>query len=330
MKRPITLLRRASLPLILAIPSMLLLVATAAKSQTNSIENTASASFTDSEGNAGFISDSNTVVISGVSQTELQLVKTADRAAAEPGDTVVFRLLLTNSGSSAASNITFTDTLPLGFVFVPNSLQASITANGSTTTLTTGEAGSGAQVTYSLSGNTLTFNVSESLPAGGSLTIAYAVNITSDAVRGSGRNHVVATAGATGAVSSNGASAVISIRPGILNDCGTLIGRVFVDKNFDGEQQPGEPGVPNAVIFLDDGNRITTDADGLFSLAFILPGYRTGTLDLTSLPGYTLAPNIRRIEGNSRSRMVRVSPGSLVKMNFGVTPAFGQEEEERS
>jgi hypothetical protein len=58
-----------------------------------------------------------------------------------------------------------------------------------------------------------------------------------------------------------------------------------VDKNFDGEQQPSEPGVPNAVIYLDDGNRITTDTNGLYSLNFVLPGTHTGTLDLTSLPG---------------------------------------------
>jgi hypothetical protein len=114
---------------------------------------------------------------------------------------------------------------------------------------------------------------------------------------------------------------VLRIQPGILSDCGTLVGRVFVDKNFDGEQQPGEPGVPNAVIFMDDGNRITTDANGLFSLANVIAGDRTGTLDLTSLPGYSLAPNLYFIERNSQSRLVHLEPGGLVRMNFAVTPA---------
>jgi hypothetical protein len=107
-----------------------------------------------------------------------------------------------------------------------------------------------------------------------------------------------------------------------LSDCGTIIGRVFVDKNFDGEQQPNEPGVPNAVIFMDDGNRVVTDANGLFSLPYAIAGFRAGTLDLTSLPGYTLAPNLYRIEGNSPSRMVKLAPGGMARMNFAVTPAF--------
>jgi hypothetical protein len=46
---------------------------------------------------------------------------------------------------------------------------------------------------------------------------------------------------------------------------------------------------------------------------------------LTSLPGYSLAPNRRFIEGNSQSRLVRLEPGGLARMNFAVTPAYGEE-----
>ena len=112
------------------------------------------------------------------------------------------------------------------------------------------------------------------------------------------------------------------ITPGILADCGTIIGRVFEDKNFDGEQQNNEPGIPNAVVILDDGNRITTDANGLFSVANVQPGYRSGVLDFSSLPGYTLAPNRKFKERNSQSRLVNLAPSGLVRMNFAVTPAF--------
>ena len=71
---------------------------------------------------------------------------------------------------------------------------------------------------------------------------------------------------------------------------------------------------------MDDGNRVTTDANGLFSVQGAVAGYRTGALDLTSLPGYNLAPNIQFKERNSPSRLVKLSPGGLVRMNFGVTP----------
>jgi len=95
-----------------------------------------------------------------------------------------------------------------------------------------------------------------------------------------------------------------------------------VDKNFDGEQQNGEPGIPDAVVFMDDGNRIVTDANGLYSVANVIPGARTLVLDISSLSGYTLAPNLYFIERNSQSRLVRLSPGGLARANFAVTPAF--------
>ena len=97
-----------------------------------------------------------------------------------------------------------------------------------------------------------------------------------------------------------------------------------MDKNFDGEQQRGEPGVPNAVVYLDDGNRIIADPDGLFSMANVVSGNRVGVIDLSSLPGYTLAPNLYRLENNSQSRLARLEPGGLVRMNFAVTPTYGE------
>ncbi|BAY18474.1 hypothetical protein NIES21_43210 [Anabaenopsis circularis NIES-21] len=244
--------------------------------------------------------------------TALEIVKTADRIAVEPGDTVVYRLAIRNTGNSPASNITLTDTLPLGLNFETRSLQVSLTSSNTTTPVT---------VSNSQDNSTVTINYAGTISAQGTMNVAYAVTVTPDAVRGTGKNLAVAAAGN---IRSNTASHLLKIRPGIISDCATLIGRVFVDKNFDGEQQPGEPGIPNAVIYMDDGNRILTDANGMFSLANVIAGNRTGTLDLTSLPGYSLAPNLYNIEKNSQSRLVRLSPRSMGRMNFAVTPASGE------
>ncbi|MBD1908600.1 DUF11 domain-containing protein [Funiculus sociatus GB2-A5] len=254
----------------------------------------------------GGVQSNQTTLTAG--QAVLELIKTGDRAAAEPGDTVIYRLALKNTGTAAASNIVITDKLPVGLQYLPKALQGSLSTGTSTTPVTLQPA--------STSNRTITF-IYPRLAPNETLNIVYAAVVTPDAVRGDGKNQAQEAR-------SNIATHQLRIRPGILSDCGTLIGRVFVDKNFDGEQQPGEPGVPNAVIFMDDGNRITTDPNGLFSLANVLSGYRTGTLDLTSLPGYTLAPNKRFIERNSQSRLVQLQPGGLVRMNFGVTPAYGE------
>ena len=271
----------------------------------NEIINSASAS----GGNLPNVVNSNQTSLTA-GQAVLELIKTADRAAAEPGDTVIYRLALKNSGATSATNIVLTDTLPLCVQFLPKSVQASISSSNGTQRVTLPPA-----VT---SKRTVTFTY-PTLAPGETLNVVYAAIVTPDAIRGDGRNVAQETR-------SNIASYQLRIKQGILSDCGTLVGRVFVDKNFDGQQQEGEPGVPNAVVYMDDGNRITTDANGLFSLANVIAGNRTATLDLSSLPGYSLAPNRRFIEGNSQSRLVRLEPGGMGRLNFAVTPAYGEEK----
>ena len=255
---------------------------------------------------------------------EIRINKTGDRAAAAPGDLVIYRILVTNLVPESIDNVVVTDQLPQGFNLVADSVRSSLTIEEreQTDVLATVTNDPPGTLTFALPGAT-------AIPTGDTLTIVYAAQLTPDAIRGSGENSAIARAARNGVPISEGpAIHRLRVQPGILSDTGTIIGRVFVDKNFDGEQQHGEPGIPNAVIVLEDGNLITTDADGLFSLANVLPGYHTGVLDLTSLPGYVLAPNIRFRERNSQSRLVHLAPGGLVRMNFGVTPAFLEEQEQ--
>lgn len=248
---------------------------------------------------------------------QLRITKSADRAAAEPGDIAVYRLHIENLADVAIDDVAVTDQLPLGFRILTEATRATID-----------DLAVPVETDVSEDGLDIQFSTAQSIPVGSSLDIIYAVQITPDAVRGDGRNSAVAGAERTdnGLVLQDGpVSHLMRLDPGILSDCGTLIGRVFVDKNFDGEQQPGEPGVPNAVIFMDDGNRIVTDENGLFSVAHVLAGRRTGALDLSSLPGYTLAPNLYFKERNSQSRLVHLAPGGLARMNFAVTPTFQAE-----
>ncbi len=249
------------------------------------------------------------------SPEQIRITKTGDRATAEPGETTVYRLSLRNTGDVGLNDIVVTDQFPLGFKFLPKSVRGQI-------------GDEEVAVTTETNGSTVTFRTDATIPVDGVLNIAYAAKLTPDAVRGSGRNTATVNAERIDndfAVKDGPASHLLKIRPGITSDCGTIIGRVFVDKNFDGEQQAGEPGVPNAVVFLENGNRITTDPDGLYSVKNVLPGKHTGVLDLQSLPGYTLAPNVKFKERNSQSRLVNLEPGGMVRMNFAVTPSFGEE-----
>ena len=242
---------------------------------------------------------------------QAQIVKTGDRAAAEPGDSVIYRLSVKNRSDTDINQIAVTDTLPFGFKLIDQSAHGEL-------------AGQPVAVMTETNGQTVIFRPQVAIPPSEVLNIAYAALLTPDALRGTGRNSAIVNAQRSDnkfSITDGPATHQLRIQPGILSDCGIIIGRVFEDRNFDGEQQPNEPGIPNAVVFLDDGNRITTDANGLFSLSNVLPGYRTGVLDFTSIPGYALAPNQRFQERNSQARLVHISPGSLVRMNFAVTPS---------
>jgi uncharacterized repeat protein (TIGR01451 family) len=247
---------------------------------------------------------------------DVKIAKGADRVTAQPGDTVIYRLSITNLATAALNNLIVTDTLPVGFNLNAKSVRAELDGVVVPAITTT----SGRTVNIQFQSLVLPPKDSNAV-----LNIAYATTLTPDALRGNGENRALIAGRRVDnflPVLDGPALHRLRVQAGILSDAGTIIGRVFVDKNFDGEQQPNEPGVPNAVIFMEDGNRITTDPNGLFSVTSVLPGHHTGVLDLTSLPGYTLAPNLYVRERNSQSRLVNLAPSGMVRMNFAVTPAF--------
>ena len=261
---------------------------------------------------------SNTVIyrlgaVAGVNNLGLGIVKSANKSAAEPGDVVIYTLLVNNGSGVDTVGMEISDTFPLGVQYVEGSATASIDGVGPVTFI---ETPSDRRLVLS--------NFSQELLSGQQMTVRYAATLSPDSVRGDGINRASVDGGPPGSASDQFR---LTIRPGILSDCGTIIGRVFVDHNFDGHQQPGEPGIPNAVIFMETGNRIITDPNGLFSMANVISGNRVGALDISSLHGYTLAPNLFRVEENSQSRLVRLEPGGLARMNFAVTPTFGEGEE---
>jgi uncharacterized repeat protein (TIGR01451 family) len=240
----------------------------------------------------------------------LQITKTADRAAAQPGDTIIYRLSIRNQLTVGAKRFEISDRLPLGFRFVKNSAKGEL-------------AGVMVSIEGVDRGSDLTLKFAGEVPPDGVLSVAYAVQLSPDSLRGSGENLASVTGhrADTDALLRDGpARAKVRVNAGLLSDCGLILGRVFEDKNFDGEQQPGEPGLANAVVMLDDGTKVTTDVNGLYSIANVQSGNRSGVLDLTSVPGYDIAPNRVSKERNSQSRLVQLAPAGMVRMNFAVTP----------
>jgi len=65
---------------------------------------------------------------------------------------------------------------------------------------------------------------------------------------------------------------------------GSISGTVYLDANRDGEQQPGEAGVANVEVLLDNRYRITTDRNGRFEFPVVATGSHQLTLNLESVP----------------------------------------------
>jgi hypothetical protein len=100
-------------------------------------------------------------------------------------------------------------------------------------------------------------------------------------------------------------------------DCGDVIGKVYDDRNSNGYQDDGEPGLPAVRIAAVDGTIITTDEFGRYHLPCAALPQAKGSnfilkVDPRSLPsGYRLT--------TENPRVMRLTRGKVSEMNFGAS-----------
>jgi uncharacterized repeat protein (TIGR01451 family) len=115
---------------------------------------------------------------------------------------------------------------------------------------------------------------------------------------------------------SNIAGATVRVIPDPTFDCSEIIGKVFDDKNANGYQDQGEPGIANVRVVTARGLLVTTDADGRFHVACAaIPQQDRGSNFVMKLDERTLPSGYRLTTENPRD--VRVTRGKMVKLNFG-------------
>ena len=132
-------------------------------------------------------------------------------------------------------------------------------------------------------------------------------------------------------VISNIAAATVRIVPDPTFDCSDIIGKVFDDKNLNGYQDDGEPGIANVRVVTARGLLVTTDADGRFHVPCAsVPQADRGSNFVMKLDERTLPSGYRLTTENPRD--VRVTRGKLVKLNFGaaIHKVFRLELDERA
>ena len=125
-------------------------------------------------------------------------------------------------------------------------------------------------------------------------------------------DQVSATSGCATCVVAQAASATVRVEESELFSRSTLLGRVFEDKNRDGQQASNEPGIANARVVMDDGTWVTTDARGMFHVPDLEAGTRVVKMDLAQV-GAAAIPT------TDVAQFVNIAPGLLASVRFGVT-----------
>lgn len=264
------------------------LTVTAADAEAGEIVNTATADSNET----GPEEDSVTVAVVKPSG-KTTLAKTAQVTTVKRGERVPYVILAQGVGFSPARIV---DIMPPGFAYDEGSARAN-----------------GVRVTPSVDGRTLTFD--GLTPDKGAVKLELTLVATITAALGSNVNQAQLINPATGGVVAS-ARARVTILEEAVFDCSDVIGKVFDDRNRNGYQDEGEPGLPGVRLATVRGLLVTTDPYGRFSIACAdIPDADIGTNFIVKLDVRTLPSGYRVTTENPRR--VRLTAGKVVKLNFG-------------
>ncbi len=236
----------------------------------------------------------------------LTLSKFANKNDVVVGDVITYTIEVKNPTAQDVVQVRLEDIIPDNFKY----------RRGSTLL-------NGAPVPDPVGNRTLTFNLG-TVPAlvdtngngeadpgeTGYSAFNYQLIVGSGATPGTYTNTAVAKDSCARCAVSNSSTADVSVILDPLFDLGTIIGKVFHDKNRDGWQDKDEAGIAGAMVVLDEGTYALTDSHGRYHFPAVTPGERLLKINLASLPsGTTLSVN--------ETQVVSVTPGILAKANFG-------------
>jgi uncharacterized repeat protein (TIGR01451 family) len=230
----------------------------------------------------------------------LAVTKTTPMVNVYVGDLVPYTITVTNTLDAQITNVDLRDLLPPGFAY----RSGSASLNG----LTAEPQRLGRQLTW----------LNQSFAPRERKTFKLMLVVGAGVSEGEYVNQAWALNNLVNMAISNVATAAVRVVPDPVFDCSEIIGKVFDDRNANGYQDPGEPGIARARIATVTGVVVTTDSEGRFHIACAaIPDEYRGSnfvmkLDVRSLPsGYRLT--------TENPRDVRVTRGKMTKLNFGAT-----------
>ncbi len=233
---------------------------------------------------------------------QMLVTKTSPKRSASIGELVPYTIVVRNPQAVTRTNVDVVDVMPAGFQYVANSGRVNAAAR-----------------TPAITGRELNWR-SLVVPANGSVTISLMLTPGAGVRDGDQVNLADSRDALSGRVLSNQGQATVRITPSPLFDCSEIIGKVFDDRNGNGYQGDGEPGIAGARVATVNGLLVTADQYGRYHIACAaVPNAQMGSnfilkLDPRSLPaGYNLT--------TENPRVVRVTRGKMVEIDFGARGA---------
>ena len=216
------------------------------------------------------------------------------------GDLVPYTLTATNTLAATLTNINVVNSIPPGFRY----RLGSATLNGAPSEPT-------------VTGRNLTW-AAQTFAASERKTWKLILVVGTGVGEGEYTNQAWSLNSLANRLVSNIASAVVRVIPDPTFDCSDIIGKVFDDRNADGYQDEGEPGIANVRVVTARGLLVTTDNEGRFHVACAaVPQMDHGSNFIMKLDERTLPSGYRLTTENPQD--VRVTRGKLAKLNFGAT-----------
>jgi len=236
-------------------------------------------------------------------RTGIWVQKEANKDEAAIGDFVGYTVRVENfDQSETAVDVVVTDRLPMGFRYQTGSTRL--------------DAIRADDPEISTDGRTLTYRLGDLAPGAG-VEIRYVTEIGTGTRTGYNRNS--AAAQAQGGLSSNTASAVVTVREDFLRSSSLLMGRVMTG----GCDKPDTEleGLGGVRIYLEDGTYVVSDQKGRYHFEGIDPGTHVVQVDLASLPpAYEpiACEENNQFAGRNFSQFVDIQGGTLWRADFHV------------
>ncbi len=239
---------------------------------------TLTASYSDARTAAGgtaVVTATGRVTVEGI-----RLTKSASKDQVTIGDVVLYTLTAENALSIPMPGVTIEDSLPGGFKLVPDS--ARLTRAGPDGILGTADDVSAPAAVTGIR----PVSIAIDFGARETIVVRYLLRVGAGAAEGEHANRATPflTLGGTPTVAGNTATATVALVADPVFDQGTVLGKVYEDRDGNDAQDEGEPGVAGAMVVLDDGTYARTDESGRYHFPAVLPGYRMVKINLDSLP----------------------------------------------